>query len=100
MFLCQEEDLFSMTYGLPLYGDGDEKCLSFLNAVEETICRQLRACKAPSSKKRVLEGSYPITFSNIFIFFFCSLITEAPDIKMKIGFRLFFNGEQQRKISL
>lgn len=52
----QEEDLFIMTYGLPLNGDGDEKCLSILNAVEETISRQLRACKAPSSKTRVLEG--------------------------------------------
>lgn len=56
----EEEDLFSMTYGLPLDGDGDEKCLSILNAVEETICRQLRACKAPSSKKRVLEDIEPL----------------------------------------
>lgn len=47
-----------MTYGLPLKGDGDEKCISMLHAVDETISRQLRACKAPSSKKRVLEGSY------------------------------------------
>lgn len=45
-----------MAYGLPLSGDGDEKCLSMLNAVEETISRQLRACKASSSKKRVSEG--------------------------------------------
>ncbi|PSS20944.1 N-alpha-acetyltransferase 35, NatC auxiliary subunit like [Actinidia chinensis var. chinensis] len=51
----EEEDLFTMAYGLPLKGDGDEKCLSMLHAVEETISRQLRACKAPSSKKRVLE---------------------------------------------
>ena len=47
-----------MCYGLPLNEDGDDKCLSMLNAVEETICRQLRACKAPSSKRRVLEGRY------------------------------------------
>lgn len=46
-----------MTYGLPLNGDGDDKCLTMLNAVEETTCRQLRACKAPSSKKRVIEGT-------------------------------------------
>lgn len=46
-----------MTFGLPLNVNGDEKCLSMLNAVEETIYRQLRACKAPSSKKRVSEGS-------------------------------------------
>ena len=46
-----------MSYGLPLSGNGDEKCLSMLNAVEETISRQLRACKASLSKKRVSEGN-------------------------------------------
>ncbi|XP_073107269.1 uncharacterized protein [Elaeis guineensis] len=51
----EEEDLFTMAYGLPLKGEGDEKCLSILNSVEETISRQLRACKAPSSKKKALE---------------------------------------------
>ncbi|KAM7268550.1 hypothetical protein ACFE04_010716 [Oxalis oulophora] len=51
----EEEDLFIMTYGLPLNAEGDEKCLSLLNAVEETIYRQLRACKAPSPKQRALE---------------------------------------------
>ncbi|KAF8393150.1 hypothetical protein HHK36_021391 [Tetracentron sinense] len=56
----EEEDLFTMAYGLPLNGEGDEKCLSMLNAVEETISRQLRACKAPSSKKRVLEDIEPL----------------------------------------
>ncbi|KAF7148578.1 hypothetical protein RHSIM_Rhsim03G0251800 [Rhododendron simsii] len=56
----EEEDLFTMTYGLPLKGDGDEKCLSMLNAVEETISRQLRACKAPPSKKRVVEDIEPL----------------------------------------
>lgn len=53
-----------MTYGLPLKGDGDEKCVSMLHAVDETISRQLRACKAPSSsKKRVLEG-----IANVFLY--------------------------------
>lgn len=52
-----------MAYGLPLTGDGDDKCLSLLNAIEETLSRQLRACKAPSSKRRVLEGSRVITNS-------------------------------------
>lgn len=47
-----------MAYGLPLDGDGDEKCLSLLNAVEETTSRQLRACKAQSSRRRVLEGNF------------------------------------------
>ena len=58
IYLCQEEDLFTMAYGLPLSGNGDEKCLSMLNAVEETISRQLRACKASSSKRRVSEGNW------------------------------------------
>jgi N-alpha-acetyltransferase 35, NatC auxiliary subunit len=46
-----------MSFGLPLKGEGDEKCLSILNSVEETISRQLRACKAQAlSKKTTLEG--------------------------------------------
>ncbi|KAG5563124.1 hypothetical protein RHGRI_005767 [Rhododendron griersonianum] len=56
--VSDEEDLFTMTYGLSLKGDGDEKCLSMLYAVEETISRQLRAHKAPPSKRRVVEGSH------------------------------------------
>ncbi|KAL9398494.1 hypothetical protein Peur_007455 [Populus x canadensis] len=56
----EEEDLFTMAYGLPLSGDGDERCLSLLNAVEENISRQLRACKAPSSKRKPLEDIEPL----------------------------------------
>lgn len=56
----EEEDLFTMNYGLPLNGNGDDKCLSMLNAVEETSSRQLRACKAPPSKRRVLEDIEPL----------------------------------------
>ncbi|WOG91301.1 hypothetical protein DCAR_0310549 [Daucus carota subsp. sativus] len=56
----EEEDIFTMAYGLPLKGDGDEKCVSMLHAVDETISRQLRACKAPLSKKRVLEDIEPL----------------------------------------
>ncbi|KAL5547764.1 hypothetical protein UlMin_002995 [Ulmus minor] len=56
----EEEDLFMMNYGLPLTGDGDDKCLSLLNAVEETISRQLRASRAPLSKRRVLEDIEPL----------------------------------------
>ncbi|KAL3745262.1 hypothetical protein ACJRO7_014383 [Eucalyptus globulus] len=55
----EEEDLFTMSYGLPLIGE-DEKCLSMLNAVEETIARQLRACKAPSSGRKVIEDLEPL----------------------------------------
>jgi hypothetical protein len=47
-----------MSFGLPLRDEGDDKCLSILNSVEETISRQLRACKAQaSSKKKTLEGT-------------------------------------------
>ncbi|XP_022755178.1 N-alpha-acetyltransferase 35, NatC auxiliary subunit-like isoform X5 [Durio zibethinus] len=63
LLACEEEDLFTMTYGLPLNGDGDEKCLSMLNAVEETISRQLRACKATSSKRRVSEDLEPLQYN-------------------------------------
>ncbi|KAF3654185.1 putative N-alpha-acetyltransferase 35, NatC auxiliary subunit-like isoform X2 [Capsicum annuum] len=56
----QEEDLFTMTHGLPLKVDGDDKCLTMLHAVEETIARQLRACKATLSKKRVTEDIEPL----------------------------------------
>ncbi|KAL6591444.1 hypothetical protein ACP70R_049947 [Stipagrostis hirtigluma subsp. patula] len=52
----EEEDLFIMSFGLPLRDEGDEKCLSILNSVEETISRQLRACKGQAlSKKKTLE---------------------------------------------
>lgn len=48
----EEEDIFVMAHGLPLHGDRDEKCLSLLNSVEETISRQLRGCKAQASRKK------------------------------------------------
>lgn len=51
-----------MAYGLPLSGDGDDKCVSMLNAVEETICRQLRACKSPLLKNRVPEGNLLVSY--------------------------------------
>ncbi|XP_047311558.1 N-alpha-acetyltransferase 35, NatC auxiliary subunit isoform X2 [Impatiens glandulifera] len=56
----EEEDIFTMTYGLPLKVDGDDKGLSLLHAVEETISRQLRACKASSSKRRSVEDTEPL----------------------------------------
>ncbi|XP_062221658.1 uncharacterized protein LOC133920994 isoform X2 [Phragmites australis] len=53
----EEEDLFTMSFGLPLRDEADEKCLSILNSIEETISRQLRACKAQTlPKKKTLEG--------------------------------------------
>ncbi|KZV30084.1 N-alpha-acetyltransferase 35, NatC auxiliary subunit-like [Dorcoceras hygrometricum] len=56
----EEDDIFIMAYGLPLKGDGDEKCLSMLHAVEETISRQLKACKAQLSKRIVVEDVEPL----------------------------------------
>ncbi|XP_073062538.1 uncharacterized protein [Primulina eburnea] len=56
----EEDDFFTMAYGLPLKGDGDEKCLSMLHAVEETILRQLKACKALLSKRIVVEDVEPL----------------------------------------
>ncbi|KAL8502716.1 hypothetical protein ACS0TY_021726 [Phlomoides rotata] len=56
----EEEDLFTMAYGLPLKADGDEKCLSMLHAVEETLSRQLKASKAPLSKRRFIEDIEPL----------------------------------------
>ncbi|XP_024965539.1 N-alpha-acetyltransferase 35, NatC auxiliary subunit isoform X2 [Cynara cardunculus var. scolymus] len=56
----EEEDLFTITSGLPLKKDGDEKCLSLLNVIEETVSRQLHACKAPSHKKRAIEDIEPL----------------------------------------
>ncbi|XP_065849423.1 uncharacterized protein [Euphorbia lathyris] len=61
----EEEDLFTMAYGLPLIANGDEKCLSLLNAVEENISRQLRACKSPSSKRKLLEADIEPLQSNL-----------------------------------
>ncbi|KAJ0749668.1 hypothetical protein HanLR1_Chr05g0172691 [Helianthus annuus] len=57
----EEEDLFTITSGLPLKKDGDEKCLSMLNVIEETVTRQLNACKSPShNKKRSIEDIEPL----------------------------------------
>lgn len=56
----EEEDLFTMAYGLPLGGEKDDRFLSMLNAVEETLCRQLRACRAPLAKKMALEDIEPL----------------------------------------
>lgn len=56
----EEEDLFTIAYGLPLGGDKDEGFLSTLNALEETLCRQMRACKSPSAKKTVVEDQEPL----------------------------------------
>ncbi|KAL5211511.1 hypothetical protein ABZP36_022358 [Zizania latifolia] len=53
----EEEDLFTMSFGLPLKDEGDKRCLPILNSVEETISRQSRMCKAQAlSKKKTLEG--------------------------------------------
>ncbi|KAI4380470.1 hypothetical protein MLD38_006656 [Melastoma candidum] len=55
----EEEDIFTMAYGLPLNVE-DEKCLAVVNAVEETIARQLRACKASPSGRKVIDDFEPL----------------------------------------
>lgn len=56
----EEEDLFTITSGLPLKKDGDDKCLAMVNVIEETVSRQLNACKSPSHKKRAIEDIEPL----------------------------------------
>ncbi|GJX16317.1 N-alpha-acetyltransferase 35, NatC auxiliary subunit isoform X1 [Tanacetum coccineum] len=56
----EEEDLFTITSGLPLKRDGDDKCLAMVNVIEETVSRQLNACKSPSHKKRAIEDIEPL----------------------------------------
>lgn len=51
----EEEDFFTMAFGLPLKGDGDDKCLSILNAVDETVARQMRACKNSVTRKKMAD---------------------------------------------
>eukprot|EP00249_Psilotum_nudum_P007405 c20534_g1_i1 orf=134-1501(+) len=51
----EEEDLFTFAFGLPIDGEGDIKCLSGLNLVEEVVARQLRGCKGVIAKKKVAE---------------------------------------------
>ncbi|KAK9697967.1 hypothetical protein RND81_08G073700 [Saponaria officinalis] len=56
----EEEDLLIMAPGLPLSGEKDERFLSNLNSVEETLCRQLRACKVPAARKMAVEVQEPL----------------------------------------
>ncbi|KAL6519128.1 hypothetical protein OROGR_018448 [Orobanche gracilis] len=70
----EEEDIFIMAYGLPLKVDGDEKCLSILHSVEETVARQLKSCKAPPSKKRVVEDVEPLQTKLEFEEGFCKAV--------------------------
>jgi hypothetical protein len=49
-----------MAFVLPLKGEGDDKCLSILNAVEETIARQLRAGKSFVTQKKMSEDYEPL----------------------------------------
>jgi hypothetical protein len=64
-----------MSFGLALKDEGDDKCLSVLNSVEETISRQLRACKSQAlSKKKTLEGTCilnKVSFDTVKCLLFC-----------------------------
>ena len=54
--VSQEEELFTLAFGLPLEGEGDAKCLSSLHLVEECLIRQLKGSKGITSKKKGPEG--------------------------------------------
>lgn len=72
-----------MSFGLPLRDEGDEKCLSILNSVEETISRQLRACKAQAlSKKKTLEGIIINFVCCITLFWFSQFIVVMSIISI------------------
>lgn len=56
----QEEDLFTVAFGLPLEGEGDGKCLSGLHLIEEVVTRQLKGSKGLLLKKKIAEGAFHI----------------------------------------
>ncbi|CAM6083048.1 unnamed protein product [Calypogeia fissa] len=57
----EEEDFVTFGFGLPLEGEGDNKCLATLNAVEEHLARQLRGCKGlGTAKKKLAEEVEPL----------------------------------------
>ncbi|KAK9149593.1 hypothetical protein Scep_008350 [Stephania cephalantha] len=86
----EEEDIFTMAYGLPLKGEGDEKCLSMLNAVEETISRQLRACKAQSSKKKEFLKAGPDEIA--FLLFCFDLVSSGSNLRKDCDGPTYFPG--------
>ncbi|KAH7427804.1 hypothetical protein KP509_10G060700 [Ceratopteris richardii] len=56
----EEEDLFIAAFGLPLEVEGDGKCLSKLNAVEEGVNRQLKGAKGLAIKRKPAEEVEPL----------------------------------------
>eukprot|EP00250_Pteridium_aquilinum_P007829 c17472_g1_i1 orf=715-2403(-) len=55
----EEEDLFTVAFGLPLEGD-DGKCLSGLHLVEEVVTRQFKGSKGLVLKKKGAEEMEPL----------------------------------------
>lgn len=56
----EEEDLFTVAFGLPLEGEGDGKCLSGLHLIEEVVTRQLKGSKGLLLKKKIAEEIEPL----------------------------------------
>ncbi|MCO5585629.1 hypothetical protein L7F22_039564 [Adiantum nelumboides] len=56
----EEEDLFTLAFGLPLEAEGDGKCLSGLHAVEEVVMRKLKGSKGLVAKKQTPEEMEPL----------------------------------------
>ena len=68
--VSQEEELFTLAFGLPLEGEGDVKCLSWLHLVEECVTRQLKGSKGIISKKKSPEGFCSVLkFTKLDVFF-------------------------------
>jgi hypothetical protein len=74
-----------MSFGLPLRDEGDDKCLSILNSVEEIISRQLRACKAQAlSKKKTLEGISIKCMCCIILLWYYLLLSWVSLVSLKV----------------
>lgn len=56
----EEEELFTVAFGLPLEVEGDGKCLSGLHLVEEVVTRQLKGTKGITLKKKIAEEIEPL----------------------------------------
>ncbi|KAI5083208.1 hypothetical protein GOP47_0002951 [Adiantum capillus-veneris] len=56
----EEEDLFTLAFGLPLEAEGDGKCLSALHAVDEVVTRKLKGSKGLMAKKQPAEEMEPL----------------------------------------
>lgn len=91
----EEEDFFTMAFGLPLKGEGDDKCLSMLNAVEETVARQLRACKNSVTRKKMAEDYEPLQPDPELEEGYCKAVLSRLRFRKSIYHALTYMGKPQ-----